>query len=84
MGIKESFHTSEECLEQPPGTSALRHAGEEKCCLCAMSALDPALLPTDRASAGHLTAMLAENTAPKDEQNPLRSWGGKETINFLA
>lgn len=30
MGMKESFHTSGECVELPPGTSALRHAGEEK------------------------------------------------------
>lgn len=45
--------------------------------------LTPFLLPMNRASSGHIMAM-AENTAPKDDQNPLRRQGEKETINFPA
>lgn len=82
MEIKESFHTSE-CIELPCGISPLQHAGGEKHHPCTASALDPALLPMNRASSGHIMGM-AENTAPKDEQNPPRRRGRKETINFLA
>jgi len=62
---------------------SLQRAGEEKHCPCTTSALDPALLPMNRASFGSIVGM-TENTAPEDEQNPLRRQGGKETISFPA
>lgn len=77
MEIKESFHTSE-CVGSCHVGSLLCNVLEKR-----SIAHDPALLPMNRASSGHIVGM-AENTAPKDEQNPLRRRGGKETINFPA
>lgn len=82
MQIKESFHASE-CVDLPCGISPLQCAGEKIRRPSMASALDPALLPMNRASSGHIVEM-AENTATKDEQNPLRRQEGKETINFPA
>lgn len=80
--IKESSHASE-CVELPCGISPLQRAGEDKHCPCMASARDPALLPMNRASSGHILGM-AENTAPKDEQNPLRRQGGNHQFPCLT